>query len=158
MVKRNQFYGTFLVIILIFIAVVFISNSKEKTVQGDSLEYKNGVLYTKDGVLYTGKATETEGYKAKINGIQIGEGFVTVKNGLLNGKFEFVSFNELWNGSEVKGKAGKGVIKEIRIKKSEETLILKGKEVEKYLLELNRDEKNSQTAVLSALGISENDE
>ena len=155
MIKRKQFYGIFSLIILIFIAVVFISKSGGESVQGDSLRYKNGVLYTKDGGKYTGKVTEAEGYKAKINGIQIAKGFITVKNGALNGKFEFISFNEFWNGAEVKGKAANGSITELRIKNSEEVLTLKNKDIEKYFKESINKNQTAQNAVLSALGINE---
>ena len=155
MVNRKQFYGIFAVIILIFIAVVFISNSGAETVQGDSLQYKNGMFFTKDGGKYTGKVTETEGYKAKINGIQIAKGFVMVKKGVLNGKFEFVSFNEFWNGAEVKGKAKNGAVTELNIKNSERTLTLKKEEAEKYIREKTHEKQTAQTAVLSALGIYE---
>ncbi len=155
MVNRKQFYGIFAVIILIFIAVVFISNSEAETVQGDSLQYKNGMFFKEDGGKYTGKVTETEGYKAKINGIQIAKGFVTVKKGVLNGKFEFVSFNEFWNGAEVKGKAKNGAVTELNIKNSERTLTLKKEEAEKYIREKTHEKQTTQTAVLSALGIHE---
>ena len=53
MINRKQFYGIFSIIILIFIAAVFFSNSGPESVQGDSLQYKNGVLYTKAGEKYT---------------------------------------------------------------------------------------------------------
>jgi hypothetical protein len=157
MISRKQFYGVFLVIILIFIAAVFISNSKAKTVQGDSLEYKNGVLYTQAGEKYTGRVTETEGYKAKINGVQISKGFITVKKGVLNGKFEFISFNEFWNGAEVAGKAKNGIIKEIKIKTSEKTTVLKNKEAEEYFSEKNGGNQNSQAVIMAALGIFEDE-
>ena len=155
MIKRKQFYGIFLVLILIFLTVVFISNSKTKTVQGDSLQYKNGILYTASGEKYTGKVTETEGFKAKINGIQITEGFVTVKNGLLNGKFEFISFDEFWHGAEVEGKAKNGIIKELKIKNSKETLTLKAEEIEEYFKGGSNGSQTDQTLILSALGIYE---
>ena len=155
MINRKQFYGIFSVIILIFIVVVFISNSGGESIQGDSLQYKNGVLYTKAGSKYTGKVTETKGYKAKINGIQIAEGFVTVKNGVLNGKFEFTSFNEFWHGAEVKGKARNGSVTELRIKNSEKVLTLKNKDIEEYFRESTNGKQTAQTAVLSALGIYE---
>ena len=155
MVKRKQFYGIFSVIILIFIAVIFMSNSRPKTVQGDDLQYKNGILYTKTGEEYSGKVTEAEGYKAKINGVQIAKGFVTVKKGLLNGKFEFISFSEFWHGAEVKGKARNGNITELRINGSEMTLTLKKDEIEKYFRENINKNQTAQTVVLSALGIDE---
>ena len=155
MINRKQFYGIFSVIILIFITVVFISNSGSESVQGDSLRYKNGVLYTKSGGEYTGKVTESEGYKAKINGVQITEGFVTVKKGVLNGKFEFISFSEFWHGAEVKGKAKNGAVTELKIKNSEKILELKNNEIEKYFEENTNGNQTAQTAVLSALGIYE---
>ena len=155
MINRKQFYGIFSIIILIFIAAVFFSNSGPESVQGDSLQYKNGVLYNKAGEKYTGKVTESEGYKAKINGVQISEGFVTVKKGVMSGKFEFISFSEFWHGAEVKGKAKNGTITELRIKNSEKTLELKNIEIEKYFEENTSGNQTAQTAVLSALGIYE---
>ena len=123
MINRKQFYGIFSIIILIFIAAVFFSNSGPESVQGDSLQYKNGVLYTKAGEKYTGKVTESEGYKAKINGVQISEGFVTVKKGLMNGKFEFISFSEFWHGAEVKGKEQKATEGQLLAQAEPEDLI-----------------------------------
>ena len=155
MINRKQFYGIFSIIILIFIAAVFFSNSGPESVQGDSLQYKNGVLYNKAGGEYIGKVTESEGYKAKINGVQISEGFVTVKKGVMSGKFEFISFSEFWHGAEVKGKAKNGTITELRIKNSEKTLELKNIEIEKYFEENTNGNQTAQTAVLSALGIYE---
>ena len=155
MINRKQFYGIFSVIILIFIVVVFISNSKPETVQGDSLQYKNGILYTGTGEKYTGRVMETEGFKAKINGVQIAKGFVTVKKGVLNGKFEFISFNEFWHGAEVKGKAHNGIIKELKIKTPEKTLTLKAGGIEDYFKENSSRDQTPETLVLSGLGISE---
>ena len=156
MITKKLFYGLLFMFIAIVLLIVITNNYEDKFVQGNDLVKKNNIIYTNEDEKYTGKVRESEGFKAKINDEQITEGFLLVKNGLINGKFEFTSLKEPWLGSEVSGKSKNGKIKSMKIKPKEDKLIVlkNEKEVEHFFLSKNLEPGD---ALISTFGISEED-
>lgn len=157
MISRKQFYTGLFGFAVIFIVMFLISTKKEDFIQGDQLLYKNNTVYTSDNEKYTGRATESEGFKAKINDEQITKGFINLKNGKLNGKFEFNSLKDIWDGAEVKGKAKNGEIVSITIKSKDGiiTKLSKKDEIKKYFLEKNSKNSNPESIVITTFGLVE---
>ena len=115
------------------------------------------MIYTLDDQKYSGKITESLGLKAKINEVQIAKGYIKVKNGLLNGRFSFISSSENWSGEAVKGKAKNGKINKIEIitKGGKPIKLSRKDEIEKFFLEKFKNSENPESALLTALGVSE---
>ena len=157
MVSRKQFYTVFSIFIIIFITAVLIFNSKDEEVTGNNLVYKNNIIYTSEGKKYSGKITESDGLKAKINGQQIAKGYIKVKNGLLDGKFDFISSGGVWSGETVNGNSKNGKIEKIEIKKLDGKLVkLSGEDkIKEFFSENYKNSETSESAVLSGLGVGE---
>lgn len=157
MVSRKQFYTVFSIFIIIFITAVLIFNSKDEEVTGNNLVYKNNIIYTSEGKKYNGKIIESEGLKAKINGQQIAKGYIKVKNGLLDGKFDFISSGGIWSGETVNGNSKNGKIEKIVIKKLDGKLVkLSGEDkIKEFFSENYKNSETSESAVLSGLGVGE---
>lgn len=157
MISRKQFYIVLSGFIIIFIVIFLIAAKKEEFTQGDKLLYENNIVYTTDNKKYTGKAIESEGFKAKINDKQITKGFINLKNGELDGKFEFSSLKDIWNGSEVKGRAKKGKIVSLTVKSEDGTITkLSDKiEIQKYFLEKSPESSIPESIVITTFGLVE---
>ena len=157
MVSRKQFYTVFSIFIIIFITAVLIFNSKDEEVTGNNLVNKNNIIYTSEGKKYSGKITESDGLKAKINGQQIAKGYIKVKNGLLDGKFDFISSGGIWSGEAVNGNSKNGKIEKIEIKKLDGKLVkLSGEDkIKEFFSENYKNSETSESAVLSGLGVGE---
>lgn len=157
MMKGKQFYINLSIFVVIFIIAVSIFNHKDEEITGDKLIYRNNMIYTLDEQKYSGKITESLGLKAKINGEQIANGYIKVKNGLLNGKFSFTSSGGVWSGEIVKGNAKNGKINKIEvIAKGGKPIKLSGKDkIEKFFWEKFKNLENPESSLLSALGVGE---
>ena len=160
MVSRKQFYTIFSIFIIIFISAVLIFNSKDEEITGNNLIYKDNIIYTAEGKKYNGKIIESEGLKAKINGQQIAKGYIKVKNGLLDGKFDFISSGGIWSGETVNGNSKNGKIEKMEIKKLDGKLVkLSGEEkIREFFSENYKGSVSSESADLSGLEVVEENE
>ena len=155
MIKKKKFYMIILIFILFIFALSFIFN-KDKALElsSDKLIYKNGIIYSAGDREYTGRVTESDGFKARINDKQITDGYISVRNGELNGKFEFESSYSIWENDKVSGKASDGKIEKLVIESVDGKKInLKTQEdIRKFFSENLKSGVSAEKEVLMAVG------